>query len=427
VQGPNLLLVVLDTVRADHLAPYGYERVTTPVLDAFVREEATLYTQARSTSSWTLPSHASLFTGLLPAVHGATHPRGTSEDGNTVNAARVPAQRLRPDVTTLAEILRDAGYRTGAVLGNGAFLDHRFGLDRGYEHYDARPGGVVGDYRALAQWLGLRPQAGQLPYRDAGTITDLALDWLERAPAEPPFFLTLNYMDAHTPYFPPAHTAGRLGAPVPRESIELYDRELLWIDSQLARVLGALRERDVFDDTVIVITADHGEALGDHGLAGHNWHLYEELVRVPLYFKPAGGRATEREDERVQGTDVFGMALRAVGLEPPPRPEAELTAEWYVMLGVPTPVSIGTARDVVSWFEGGRKLIVTSLGEVEAFDLERDPEELAPLALDEAERAAAVRRARDWWKRHPPPDEPGVELSEEDLERLRELGYAGDS
>lgn len=422
---PNLLLVVLDTVRADHLAPYGYERVTTPRLDAFVADEATLYARAHSTSSWTLPSHASLFTGLLPAVHGATHPRGELEDGNTVNAARVPAQRLRPDVETVAELLRAAGYRTGAVLGNAAFLDHRFGLDRGFEHYDARPGGKVGDYRALAQLLGLREQAGQLPYRHAETITDLALAWLERSADGRPFFLTLNYMDAHTPYAPPAETAGRLGAPLAAEPVELYDRELLWIDEHLTRLFDELRARGTFDDTVIVVTSDHGEAHGEHGIPGHNWHLYEELVHVPLYVKPAGARERARHDEPVAGTDVFGLALRSVGLEPPARPEATVDSEWYDMKGVPIPRSIGVARDVVSWFESGRKVIVTSLEHVEAYDLARDPKELAPLALSADEAAAAVQRAKDWWEQNPPPAADDVELSEEDLERLHELGYLG--
>ena len=432
---PNLLLVVLDTVRAGRLAPYGYERVTTPALDAFARDHATRYTSARSTSSWTLPSHASLFTGLLPAQHGATHPR-RGDGVDTVTSGRVPAQRMRPDVPTLAEVLRDAGYRTGGVLGNFVYLDHRFGLDRGYEHWDARPGAWVGGYLPLAQMAGAPPQPGHRPYRDARTITDRALAWLGAEGDERPFFLTVNYMDAHGPYLPPAPfdlaftdevPVDLLRPPQGMHSLQ-YDRELQWLDSQLKRLLEGLERSGRFEDTVVVVTSDHGEALGDHGLPAHNWTLYEEVVHVPLYVKPAGPRTVESRDEPVTGADVFRIALDALGLEPPEmaRSDAAVTAEWYLRKGEVEQPERTLTGDLVSWLEPGRKVIVSSDGRVEAYDLAGDPGELAPLPLSEDEVAAALLRARTWWEENPPPEPSGLDPEGGvDLDRLRVLGYAG--
>jgi arylsulfatase A-like enzyme len=425
------LLVVLDTVRASRLAPYGHDRVTTPRLDQFVREHAVRFVNARSTSTWTLPSHASLFTGLMPAEHGATHPRHGADPDDTVESAALPAQPLRRDVPTLATILRAEGYRTGAVLANSAYLDPRFGLARGFEHYDARPGGFLQGYLPLAQLAGAPQRAGHLLYRDARTITDLALDWLDRADARPSF-LAVNYMDAHSPYLPPAPFDEAFGPRV-REPLALdyldradqYDRSLLYLDSELDRLL----RRALETDAVVVVTSDHGEALGDHGYWMHSWTLYDPVVKVPLYVKPPGERQTREVERPVHGAEVFHMLLAALGLEGPFEPDPETpSAEWYRNEHVPkAPVLADkqVERDLLVWIEDGRKVVVASTGEVEVFDLAADPGETAPLELDEAARAAALERARAWWEAHPPPGADGEAspLDEDEQERLRALGY----
>ena len=429
----NLLLIVLDTVRADRLAPYGHDRVTTPALDALVHERATRYTAARSTSSWTLPSHASIFTGLLPSEHGATHARG-GETQATRSRLAAPAQKLRDDVPTLASVLRDSGYRTGAVLANAAYLLPRFGLDRGFEHYDARPGGMVGDYFPLAQLAWSPVRAGRQIYRDAERITDLALDWLERDPGGRPFFMTVNYMDAHTPYMPPAPYDAAFGAarvPEPwllrkQDRALLYDRSLLFLDAQLERLLA---EVDL-QQTVVIVTSDHGESLGDHGYWMHSWTLYDPVVHVPLYVLRPGGSASVSE-EPVSGADVFHIALSAVGL-PQERASSEFrpVAEWYQIDGHPPGEAFKdkhVGRDLLAWIDGPRKLIVSSTGEVEAYDLAVDPGEESPLRLTEAELTAARARAETWWLEHSSlqTDSAG-ELGEDELERMRKLGYMGD-
>lgn len=428
----NLVLVVLDTVRADHLAPYGYERATTPALDELVRERGIQYTAARSTSSWTLPSHASMFTGLLPSEHGATHPRGAEVEA-TLSHAAAPAQKLRDDVPTLASLLRDSGYRTGAVMANAAYLLPRFGLDRGFEHYDARPGGLVGNYYPLAQLAWARVRAGRQVYRDARQITDLALDWLERAPGERPFFLTVNYMDAHAPYLPPAphdEAFGEARVAEPwllrkRDRTLLYDRSLLFLDAQLERLLAAVD----LERTVVIVTSDHGEALGNHGYWMHSWTLYDEVVRVPLYvFRPGGTSAVNSEP--VSGADVFRIALREVGL-PQEQLDSELHpfGEWFQLEHTPDAEVLTdkhVARDLLAWIEDGRKVIVSSTGEVEVYDLTADPGERSPLELDDAEVAAARARAETWWLEHPSLDTGSTgELDEDELDRLRKLGYMG--
>ncbi len=432
---PNLLLVVLDTVRADRLALYGYGRQTTPFLDAFVRRHAVRYTGARSTSSWTLPSHASLFTGLLPSDHGATHPRG-GEDASTVNTAAMPAQRLRADVRTLADALRDAGYRTGAVMANSTFLDPRFGLHRGFEHYDARPAGVVGGYVPLAQMTGLPMRAGHLPYREAEKITNLVLRWLADGRGDRPYFLTVNYMDAHSPYAPPppfdvAFGGKRVADPVRRHykfRSLLYDRSLLYLDSQLARLLSAIE----LEHTLVIVTSDHGESLGDHGYWMHDWTLYEEVVKVPLYVKPVGARGSEVIDQPVTGAEVFRIALRGLGLpveaasaDPP------LFGEWFQHLRTPETGVLAdkhVERDLIGWVDGSLKIIVSSTGEVEVYNLAHDPGELSPLTVSDEQAEAAREKAARWWADHPPLSSgplEGGDLNEKELERLRGLGYIG--
>jgi arylsulfatase A-like enzyme len=430
-----VLLIVLDTVRADRIGAYGYKRATTPVLDAFARDHATVYEEVRSTSSWTLPSHASMLTGLLPAEHGADHPRGPAAEGTFDIAAR-PAQMLRPDVATLAERLREQGYRTAAIAANDAYLDHRFGLDRGFERYDDRSGSYVGDYRALIQLFGHRMRVGHVVYRDAGVISRLALQWLDSVRGdERPFFLMLNYMDVHEPCIPPAPFDREFGPEQPKDLLRperpmwpiLYDRALRYLDSQLGRVLERLVERGQFERTAIVVTSDHGEAFGEHGYWSHAWELHEELLRVPLLVKPAGRREVPRDSRRLSVADVHDLVLGLAGLrEPQPFAEREPMAEWYhgeendYVREWAARVGRDTKIDLVTWLDGRRKYVVGSDGSVKAFDL---PEEAVAVTLSEDERGRARAKAIEWWRANPPRGREAMKPSEEELKRLRALGY----
>lgn len=441
----NLVVIVLDTVGAKHLAPYGYARETTPRLDRFAREQATLWRQARSVTSWTLPAHGSLFTGMEPARHGTTHLRVELPEGHPMR--EFPALPLRRDVPTLAGILAEQGWETGAVIGNSPFVSRRFGMDRGFEHFDDRDGAHLPPRFALVQFLGLHPGVGYLAYRRAETITDLALDWLDRG-RERPFFLFLNYMDAHYPYVPPAPFHRAFDEPAPRDPLHfefetfalLYDRELLYLDRHVGRLLDALERDGRLADTAIVVTSDHGEVFGEHGLYFHNLTLYENVTRVPLYVHRPGVPGGGTSDEPVTTVDLFGMSLDLAGLpparRPPPPPPPDppgatgwrWVGEWYrdeeLAQKVEDPESL--RRDLVAWVDGDRKAIVSSRDVVELYDLAADPWETRNLAAaaSEAERAALVERARRWWEERPPLAEiPDGELDPETLQRLRALGY----
>jgi arylsulfatase A-like enzyme len=430
----NVLLVVLDTVRADRLGCYGHTRDTTPRLDAFAREHATRFTSARSSSSWTLPSHATLLTGLYPAEHGATHPRAGADERTLAPAW--PAQPLRADAKTLAEELRERGWQTAAVVSNPLYLRHEFGLDRGFEHYDDRPASLLWRYSALPQIFGFHVWVGRRGYRDGRTITDLALRWLQRERRGGPFFLALNYMEAHAPYLPEAPFDRAFGDARPEDPLHppealeelLYDRELAALDHQVGRLLDGLTRLELLDDTTVVITSDHGEAFGEHGFRKHDWTVFDEVVRVPLLIKPAGGRAAEVDATDVTGADVYERMRVAAGLEPDARP-APVTSEWYQ---VDEPevweerLGVDLRRDLVCWVEEHRKVIVSTTGVVEAFDLVSDPDELRPLPLTEAEVAAAQERARRWWSDNPPLERVTNPVDAETLERLQKLGYADD-
>lgn len=429
---PNLILITLDTVRADHLAPYGYARVTTPRLDAWVRRHCDVYLDARSTSSWTLPAHASMLTGLYPAQHGAVHPRGERAEVEDRFGPH-PAQRLRDDVPTLAEELAKRGYRTGAIVANKSYLAHEFGLDRGFQHYDDRPGARAWIDRirsGLVQFAGFQRGIGRRSYRDAETITDLALAWLRDATPGEPFLLFLNYLDAHSPNIPHASVRQAFaGDGVGGGLLALqYDRELLYLDQQLARLLARIDAAPWGADTAVIITSDHGESLGDHGFLRHDATLYDSVLKVPLYVKPAGRAGRGEIAQPASGIEVHRIAREQLGLGPPvpPVPVGPLwLGTWYRSATLQRDVDVD--RDLAAWLEGELKYIVSSRGDVEIYDVRADPGELEDLAA-RPEWAGRVERARRianaWWAAHPPAgDAEAPDLDDDQLEDLRALGY----
>ncbi|MGH9464821.1 MAG: sulfatase, partial [Thermoanaerobaculia bacterium] len=251
---PSLLLVTLDTTRADHLGAYGATAAKTPVLDALARRGAR-WAQALTASPLTLPAHCSLLTGLQPPEHGVR------DNG----VAALPAE-----VPTLATALAEHGYVTAAVVASRV-LDRRFGLDRGFATYDDR---------MVAESVG---QYGY-PERDARAVTDAALAWLagregDPGAAERPWFLWVHYYDPHAPYRPPA------AASLATEA-ERYAGEISWVDEQLERLLAALPAAGAA--TLVAVVGDHGESLGEHGETGHGIFLHQPSLRVPLLIAGPG-------------------------------------------------------------------------------------------------------------------------------------------
>lgn len=409
---PNVLLVTLDTTRADHLGCYGYGRDTSPELDAFAKG-AVVFDLAYSTSSWTLPAHASLFTGRFPTSHGARF----DADGPLLLSQAIPddpvaravrANPLAASDPTLAELLRDAGYRTGAVVA-GPWMMRVFGLDRGFDHYDDE-------------------NIGSRAGRDGSEVSQRAIEFLD-ASTDAPFFLFLNYFDPHMPYTPPDEFRDLFVSEGEKaDAVALYDAEIRYMDQQLGRVLDHLKATGKADDTLIVVTADHGELLGEHGRYRHGHTLFEEDIRVPLILKfPRGELLPTRSNAPVQLTDVMPIVLGRLGL---PGPEGlgrhttrpQIFAEVY---------PLKAASNAGHWRVlrvGPFKLHLNSDRHHLLYNLDEDPREEHNLAAEQKVRLRAMAsRLKRFQRQLPKPEQAPThdprKVGPETRRALESLGY----
>lgn len=284
VEKPNVLLITLDTTRADHLGAYGYPLVETPNLDALARG-GVLFGQAMSPSPLTLPAHSSIMTGTYPTYHGVR------VNGNAA---------LSSSQTTLAEALSARGYATGAFVA--AFvLDRRWGLDQGFDAYD--------DRFDLSKYKHVDLGGVQRP---ANEVMDSALEWLN-GHQKGPFFAWIHLYDPHTPYDPPEPFRSRYQS---RGLPGLYDGEIAFVDQQIGRCLSWLRTTGIEDRTVVVVMADHGEALGSHDEATHGFFVYDYALRIPLLIRPPFDELRGvKVESQVSAVDVFPTVLELVGAE----------------------------------------------------------------------------------------------------------------
>lgn len=431
---PNVLLITLDTVRADHLSLYGYARDTTPFLRSFART-ATVYTRALAPSNMTLSTHASLLTGLPASQHGA-HFVGDDDEGR-------PLPRRFP---TLAENFRRRGYAVSAIAANWAYFSPEFGLDRGFSYYSAEPPARAGaslDYysrrqtpwgvtrkshllRYSAWWLLSHKLKLWDEHRDRWTADEVnaaAQRRFER-PGSRPFFVFLNYFDAHGPYRAPAPYDRRF--PPPTRSLvdhwqSQYDGSIAYLDSALQRLFQSLRDANAFDRTLIIVTSDHGESFYEHGTTGHGTTAYDEEVRVPLIVKLPGQRSGAVVDDAVALADVFGLA--SVGRAP--IGAGDVVTEAFPLVSTPATTS-QRAQSGRAIIRGQFKLIQPSRGGgAKLYDLASDPREMRDIAADQPVKAAELKAAlADWVKRHPAPHFAAPPpISDEIKARLRALGY----
>ncbi len=429
---PNVLLITLDTVRADHLSSYGYPKLTTPHLDVFA-SRATRYRTCFATSPWTVPSHASLFTGRHPFEHGAHSFEPSS-------ARRINVFPLDDGHETLAEVLRQEGYVTGGIVANRVYLDPVLNLDQGFETW-------------------------QVKYVVSPKINRRVFRWLEQN-RDQRFFLFVNYMDAHRPYnvtpaagelrYPkaqyPAHTLDALISRVMIEGeppgelgelvVEQYDRAIRNLDAQLGRLFERLEALDLYDDTLIVITSDHGEYFGEHGLVEHSKDVYRQALEVPLIVKRAGQTRGEVVDTPASLVDVPRLILADIS---PDLLERHADRFPYALGSHPVIAEnyFSRPKDVLhpaygqrfrrvrtALIEGGYKYIHSSDGAHELYRLEDDPDEandeIAALPERAQEMSDALRRLqeRGRWVHAGAGELP---LSPEQLEALRQLGYAEES
>lgn len=427
---PNLLLVTIDTLRADHTSLHGYARDTTPEL-ARLAEGGTVFERALSPSSWTLPAMSMLLTGEVQV-------RNESQ--------------IFPEQTSLAEVLRDRGYRTGAVVAN-QLLDRKRGFHSGFDDYRVSP-----------------PEHGQrFPLWEAPEVTALAEEFLARD--REPFFLLVHYFDPHDPYrprggasFPPFDDPARMEAfhsALPEEHrhrfdrevyrgieehIARYDAEVRQTDRFVGRLLARLEEQGLAERTLVVVTADHGEGLWQRAANAHEelkreaffpWlyfehgvQLYDEQVRVPLVLRGPGVEAGVRVERAVSLIDLAPTVLSLLGVPQPP----SMAGAPFLPLGggEEEPVYSICSRGTAVTAEGRYRLHLPrdyrlELGvEPELYDLENDPRELRP--LDDPAREAELRALVEGWLATHGERELGTSrISREEQESdLGKLGYTVD-
>ena len=429
----TVVLIVVDTLRADHLGLYGHDRPTTPELDQWARK-GVVFERAFAPSPWTLPSFGSIFTGRLPSEHRAGS-FGRRRGDKTPRRRRF--LKLHNTVPTLAEDLAHAGWRTGAFVNN-TFLHSRFGLDRGFQSYDYR-------------------EANNRKLRRADEVVEDALKWLDKVPEkEQRTFLTVHLFDPHLNYDPPPPFKGRFGGPPSetgasdfpdlkalrariRDNKEiawpelrmLYDEEIAFVDEQIGRLLAGIAERGLWERALVLFTADHGEEFFDHGGFEHGHSFYNEVLRVPLVLWGPGiepGRSTRL----VSLIDLYPTVLQALRLEAPDdltgRSFWPATTDSDVETGEPLLISERNLygrpqRALIRW---PYKLVEhLRTGRTELYDLGSDPEELSDLSnsrpaltaeLSDLLEQALVTAAEL-------PDDTEAELDETALENLRSLGY----
>jgi arylsulfatase A-like enzyme len=285
-EGTPVILISIDTLRADHLPAYGYQGVETPHLDE-LRRDGVLFTNAYTPTPLTFPAHSSLLTGLLPAAHGVRDNVGYTLDREKISSGELPF---------LPQILKEKGYATGGAV-SAYVLQGKHGLRTGFDFYEDAV-----ELRANRGLGGLQ--------RAGGETLKASLDWL-RGAAEKPFFYFFHIYEPHTPYTPPEQFASRYAA-------SPYDGEIAAADAIIGELIAELKRLDAYDRALVILVSDHGEGLGDHGEEEHGVLLYREAIHVPLLLKlPDGRLAGATADAPVELTDVVPTVLSLLGLPKP--------------------------------------------------------------------------------------------------------------
>jgi len=394
---PNIVLISLDTTRPDHLSCYGRRKNLTPNIDA-VAAAATLFTNVKTPVPLTLPAHASMMTGTIPPRHGV--------HDNLF-------YRLADDNVTLAERLKEIGYQTAAVVGSFV-LDARFGVAQGFDYYDDE---LTGDINV----------PGNYAERPGGEVSAIGLNWLERKRGDGLFFLFLHYYDPHHPYRPPSPLAS-IYADDP------YAGEVAYVDQAVGEVINKLKEWDLYEDSLLIITADHGEGLGDHGEDRHGYFIYNSTTTVPLIIKLPGQRDARRVGQKVGIVDLVSTVLSVLktpmpadldgqsllpmleGQSPPPAARRFIYSESFL------PTRFG-CNSLLGIENIAYKYIQTTNPEL--YDLVHDPGEAHNLLDENRDRASAyqqeLRELLDRTTRVM--NGAHAFLDEESVKRLVSLGY----
>ena len=436
---PNIILVVIDTLRADHLSAYGYPRPTSPKLDALA-SSGVRFDRAYSVSSWTAPAVGSMLTGLNPSRHGLVDSQSRLSDG----------------IRTLAEELGDLGYETAAFSANFVHVSPRTALDRGFSRFDVLSRATEGEEFTFAI------RGAHFRGYDAREVTEAVQSWIHAGPRAP-FFLYVHYLDPHAGYQPPAELAtffapqpytGKQGAAaedigklvrehshLPAEDLQhliaLYDAEIRFTDQQIGVLLDSIDGTGLRDNSVVVVTADHGEEFADHGGFFHGFTLYDEMLHVPLIVAARGTwRFAPVVDSRLaQLTDIFPTLVELAGgvprsdldgrrLIPLPAGHEAAPRAFAIAQLEPDPVldaGVQPKRHSRAVIGNTRTLLVGMNGGNELYRTSEDPHEQLEVSAEEpanVERLLqAVREGRTGVH------DADAAPDETQRERLRSLGY----
>lgn len=454
---PNIILITADTTRADHLSPYGYSRDTSPNLSK-VAASGEVFDQAYAVASWTLPSHASLFTGNLPSKHGASY----------------TYLWLDSSQLTLAEILKSHGYRTAGFAG-GPLLSATFNMAQGFDYYSDCLDFAAGIQnlvliRVLKRVLHLSLwwADGQ---RDGTELTDSVLSWLKNQDRDTRFFLFINYFDPHDPYHPPpgydrfsdptyhGQMNGRVislranretgersvfenGRYIPlnnddyRKLIALYDGEILYMDHNMGRLFDYLKASGLADNTLLIITADHGETIGEHKLLDHGHTLYQEQIRIPLILAGPGIPPGKRAPGVIRNIDVLPTLMEFLGW-PVPGPVQGVSFVNYLQGGddnrqILSEINEDPAtrvrtfrRRLIAVGNPMWKYLWSSTGGNELYHLPEDPGETTNLFGEQRPEAVDLKtRVMDYVRRFPESNQRRLTpIDDSTLESLKANSY----
>ncbi len=394
---PNVLLISVDSLRADHLGCYGYHRNTSPNIDKFA-SESIIFKNTICQAPWTKPSVGSMLTSLYPGVHGAD---SVGEYGDNFSVAKIPQKVsvLNQAVTTLAETLKDNGYVTAGFTGGG-YTHSFFGFSKGFDTYKDNAGGIK-------------------------TINYEIFDWLKKLQNKP-FFIFTHFFDVHFPYkdFPPYNrmfgvyksrvnvdkqfeidvNSGKrkLKEEDIKRLLSLYDGGIYYADVHIATLLNMLKKMGCYDNTIIILTSDHGEGFMEHKLIGHTDIMYNELLKIPLLIRwPELQRKTI--ESQVRSIDIMPTILDFLGIQPP-----------SLLQGVSlSPKIKGKIRnDLIAFSEterrGFQKVVMDgqykllyncASGKEELYDIKEDPGETANIADRKPEKLKEMRSLLEAWNK----------------------------
>lgn len=411
----NVILISIDTLRPDHLSAYGYQ-LRTPAIDQLA-EDSVVFNNAIAQAPSTAPSHASIFTSLIPAAHGAFLSRQSS---------------IRQDVPTLPEILKENGYRTGSFNGGGQ-LGEKFGFGRGFEVYDSFS---RSDY-----------ENEKFSEKVAKGLTWINLDRTKK------FFLFLHSYDIHVPYAPEKGDflaifpdyQGTMTLPISdrflkrvnNKRVELkepdirfikaaYDAEIRSVDRSIGLLVQSLKDEGLYDKTIIILTSDHGEEFGEHGFMGwHSHTLFDELLRIPLIIKlPKQARAGSRVDLQVSSIDILPTILESVGVG------VSDTFHGKSLLSSVLGKTEGYSPYAISQKDRGNNLPTSArtlewkLHKNKLYDLKEDPRETENVAEAHPQKKDELRKVIDEAKKlDSPAGQDKVEMDSEAVDQLKTLGY----